>query len=157
MIAAARHANLGDAPYQGQSAWPNRLTVGPIGEPAALVAEQKNRNFNVLDVANDGSVIYASDDAPLAKASPAPDMGLYLETSGHSVHELSEARTYQFQGARFVGDGLALVAWQIVGGDAGKVEVDLVTLCTSDNGCTATTKQVATESGQRAELIVASS
>lgn len=146
-IAAAGHAGLGDAQFEGQGGWPNRLTVGPIGAPATLIAEQMNRAFKVLDVANDGSVIYTADDAPLATRAPAADMGLYLETSGHSMHELGEARIGQWQAARFVGDGLALVANQTVGGSAGTVEIDLVSLCTSGGSCTATTKPLETESG----------
>jgi hypothetical protein len=147
VMAAAGHANLGDAPFEGQGAWPNRLTVGPIGGPAAVIAEQANRAFNVLDVANDGSVIYTADDAPFATRAPAADMGLDLETSGHSVHELGEARIGQWQAARFIGGGLAVAASQTVGGAAGTVEVDLISLCTSDSSCTATTKAVETLSG----------
>jgi hypothetical protein len=147
VMAAAGHSNLGDAPFEGQGAWPNRLMVGPIGGPAAVIAEQANRAFNVLDVANDGSVMYTADDAPFATRAPAADMGLYLETSGHSVHELGEARIGQWQAAGFIGGGLAVGASQTVGGAAGTVEVDLVSLCTSESGCTATTKPVETLSG----------
>jgi hypothetical protein len=147
VMAAAGHANLGDTQFDGQGTWPNRLTVGPMGGPAAVIAEHANRAFKVLDVANDGSVIYAADDAPFATAQPATDMGLYLETSGQSVHELGEARIGQWQAARFIGGGLAVAASQTVGGAAGTVEVDLMSLCTSDSGCTATTKPVETLSG----------
>ena len=147
MISAAGHANLGDVQFEGQGGWPNRLTVGPLGAPAVVIAQQVNRAFKVLDVTNDGSVIYTSDDAPFATRAPAPDMGLYLETSSHSIHQLGETRISQWQAARFVGDGLALVANQTVGGSSGTIEIDLVSLCPSGDGCSVTTKTLETDSG----------
>jgi hypothetical protein len=146
VIAAASHADLGDVPFAGQGSWPNRLSVGPVGGPSSVIAEQKNRAFRVLDVANDGSVIYSADDAPGATAPPAADMGLYLEASGHSIRQLSEARTSQYQAAVFIDQDRALVASQIAGGVAGTVEIDLVGLCTTDSACTVTTKPVETYS-----------
>ncbi len=147
MIAAASHANLGDGPFGGQGEWPNRLTVGPVGGPSAVIAERTNRAFTALDVAKDGSVIYAADDSPSSTAAPTPDMGLNLETGGRSVLELGETRVGQWQAAKFIGNGMALAASQTAGGAEGTVEIYLVNLCIADGGCTPTIQLVETDSG----------
>jgi hypothetical protein len=147
MIAAAGHADLGGVQFAGQGDWPNQLTVRPMGGPSVVIAQHVNRAFAALDVANDGNVIYAIDDAPLSTAPPAQDMGLYLETKGRSIQEFGEARIGQWQAATFLGGGTALVAQETVGGGAGAVEIDLVTLCESDLACTATKTPVETDSG----------
>jgi hypothetical protein len=158
MMAAAGHADLGDVGNYGQCGWTNLITRGPVGGPYSLIAQEKNRAFWVLDVANDGSVLYGSDDGhfyALSQASagrvtapPAPDAGVYLETGGSSIQQLPESATLQFWTAgKLLGQGQALMAQQVTGGDSGVLEVDLVSLCTTHTGCTPSVQPVETDSG----------
>lgn len=155
MMAAVGYVQLGDGPYQGQGSWPNQLMAGPVGPPLAVIAEQKNRAFGALGVADDGHVLYTRDDAPFGrdggynKTPPAPDMGIYLAMGGQSIHELSEAYVGQWWAGSLVGPGLALVT-KAVEGDAGSAEVDLVGLCVT-SGCTPTVQAVATITGSNPE------
>jgi hypothetical protein len=146
MMAAAGYAPLGDGPFQGQGGWPNRLMAGPVGPPLAVIAEQKNRAFYPLDVADDGPILYTQDDAPFSTTPPAGDMGLYFEAAGQTTHELGEARVGQWAAGTFVGPGLALVTEIVNQGQAGAAQIDLVILC-SASGCTATTRPVTTITG----------
>jgi hypothetical protein len=154
MMASPIHANLGDAPYEGQCGWYNRLTVGPVSGPLSVIAEQKNRDFHVLDVTNVGSVLYVADDGSAATGQPAPDMGVYLETAGTSIQQLGETRLGQWQAGMLVGTGQALVAQQITGGDKGVVEIDLVSLYTSHSGCTPTIQPMESDSGMYPSVVL---
>jgi hypothetical protein len=156
MMAAAGHADLGDVGNYGQCGWTNLITRGQVGGPYSLIAEQRNRAFWVIDVANDGSVLYGADDGFSAAQSqgsrvttpPAPDAGVYLETGGSSIQQLPESGTGQWWTAgKLVGQGQALMAQQVIGGDSGVVEVDLVSLCTSHSGCTPSVQPVERDSG----------
>jgi hypothetical protein len=158
MMAAAGHADLGDVGNYGQCGWTNMITRGPVGGPYGLIAQEKNRAFWVFDVANDGSVLYGSDDghfyaqsqasAGRVTAPPAPDAGVYLETGDSSLQQLAESATLQWWTAgKLLGQGQALMAQQVTGGDSGVLEVDLVSLCTSHSGCTPTVRPVETDSG----------
>jgi hypothetical protein len=148
MMAAANNANLGDnVQFEGQCGWSNRVTGGPVGGPLNVIAEHKDRVFSVLDVTNDGTVLYVADDAPFATRQPAPDMGVYLETRGTSIQQLGETRIGQWQAGKLVGPGQALVAQQVAGGEKGVVEIDLVSLCASQSGCAPTILPVETDSG----------
>jgi hypothetical protein len=153
MLAAAGHANLGDVQFEGQGVWPNQLKAGPVGGPAPVIAEHKNRAFYAFDVTDEGGVMYVADDAPFNangsgpnEAPPAPDMGIYVESGGESVQQLGEVRVAQWAAGRFLGPGLALLAKIVNQGPAGTAEVDLISLC-SGSGCTATTQPVETVSG----------
>ena len=134
MMASAGYAQLGDGPFGGQGPWPNQLMAGPVGPPLIVIAEQKNRAFSALDVADDGHVLYTQDDAPFGpdggynKTPPAPDMGIYLAVGGQSIRQLGETYVGQWWAGSLVGPGLALVT-RAVEGDAGSAEVDLVGLC----------------------------
>jgi hypothetical protein len=151
-LAAADHANLGDVQFEGQGLWPNQLKAGQVGGSVAVIAKHKNRAFRAFDVDDGGSVIYVADDAPssanggLNEAPPAADMGLYVESGGVSVRQLGEVRVGQWAAGTFVGHGLALVAKIVNQGPSGRVEIEVVSLC-STSGCTATTKPVETVSG----------
>jgi hypothetical protein len=80
-------------------------------------------------------------------APPASDAGVYLETGGSSIQQLPESATLQFWTAgKLLGQGQALMAQQVTGGDSGVLEVDLVNLCTH-SGCTASVQPVETETG----------
>jgi hypothetical protein len=155
VMAATGYAQLGDGPYHGQGSWPNQLMAGPVGPPLVVIAEQKNRAFSALDVADDGHVLYTQDDAPFGpdggynKTPPAPDMGIYLAVGGQSIHELGETYVGQWWAGSLVGPGLALVT-RAVEGDAGSAVVDLVGLC-STSGCTPTVRAVATVTGSNPE------
>jgi hypothetical protein len=155
MMAAVGHAQLGDGPYGGQGSWPNQLMAGPVGPPLAVIAEQKNRAFSALDVADDGSVLYTQDNAPFGpdggynKTPPAPDMGIYLAMGGQSIHELGETYVGQWWAGSFAGPGLALVT-RAVEGDPGSAEVDLVGLCAT-SGCNPTVQAVTTITGSNPE------
>jgi hypothetical protein len=167
MMAAAGHADLGDVGNYGQCGWTNLITRGPVGGPYSPIAQEKNRAFWVFDVANDGSVLYGSDDghfyaqsqasAGRVTAPPAPDAGVYLETGGSSIQQLPESATAQWWTAgKLLGPGQALMARQVAGGDSGVLEVDLVGLCTSHSGCTPSVQPVETDSGSypTADLIL---
>lgn len=140
------------------AAGPTGLRVGQWVDPRASSRSRGIEPFGVIDVANDGSVLYGADDGFLAAQSqasggrvttpPAPDAGVYLETWGSSIQLLPETGTGQWWTAgKLLGQGQALMAQQVIGGDSGVLEVDLVSLCTSHSGCTPSVQPMETDSG----------
>jgi len=133
MLAAPNYLNLGDAQYEGQGRWPNQLVEGPIGGKQTVVAQQKNRGFSALDIADDGSLLYAVD-GDASTVTPASDMGLYLARGGRSVKLAAETWTGEWS-ASFAGPDAAL-AMQTRATLAGSLEIDLMTLCSRGAACT---------------------
>jgi len=133
MLAAPNYLDLGDAQYEGQGRWPNQLVEGPIGGKQTVVAQQKNRGFSALDIADDGSLLYAVD-GDASTVTPASDMGLYLARGGRSVKLAAETWTGEWA-ASFAGPDQVL-AIQARTTSAGFLEIDLIGLCSIGPGCT---------------------
>ncbi len=128
------YSNLGDRQYQGQCGWRNVLFTGPLGGASTTVRSEANHDFSPLDVRDDGSLLYASDDLGAEPpTATTPDMGLYLYTGSASIKQFGEDHNGEWQSAVFVTPQLAIASEQISSGQVGSVEVVLVSLCASIN------------------------
>lgn len=138
--AGAWHQDLGDAPYSGQGNWHNTVYVAALGGGPNQVIAQKSRDFGVFDVTDSGDVLFASNDSPAPSQQSSSDTGLYFATGGQAWQQFSQSRTWQWVGGRLIGELHAVVAQTKAEG----VEIDLVSLCPTLNGCSPGISRIAT-------------
>ena len=143
LIAYGRYVDMGDGSSGGQGPWQNTLHVAVLGGADVVLKREANRNLVPLDLANDGELLFESDTGP--GGSVAPDMGLYLATSGQIVQQVPVAFYGEWGNGLLLNSSTALVS-RIAGGGLGTesaVELVLVHLCPDSSvACHVTTSVV---------------
>jgi len=148
-LGGAKNMYLGDSSscndsiFSIQLDWTTASGV-PQGSWSPLVS-QPNKDFKVLDIADDGSLLYTESDCPPnGHSSPSPT-SLYYFSGGRSTLQfgLGETADVFYMAAPqspglLLGRAVAVVARR----PNGISEIDLVHLCTSD-GCQPTVTTIA--------------
>ncbi len=138
--AGALHRDLGDATYSGQGNWHNTVYVAALGGGPNQIIAQKSRDFVAFDVTDSGDVLFASNDSPFPSQQSSSDTGLYFASDGHPWQQFSQSQTWRWVGGRLIGGLHAVVAQAKAEG----VEIDLVSLCPTLNGCAPGISRIAT-------------
>jgi hypothetical protein len=133
VITSTPYVPLGDSLCQCQGNWSNSLSVTHLGGARVQIAAQKNRDFSVTSVENDGSVLFTVDNGTASfTQSVSADAGLYLASGGPPRLQFRQ-RVWDQWGGTLLGSSQALLSQTI--GD--HLEVDLAHLCgAADSTCT---------------------
>jgi hypothetical protein len=156
IMAMATSTNLGDASCKCQfQNWLNTLSVGPVDRTPQVVASQKNHNLGVMDLADNGEVLYLTDAADGTGRVLAGDGGVYVNVTGQSVLQLPMTTEGQWGGVgQLLDSSTALVSMNIGGYNQTGVQMVLVHLCINAAvACTVTTTVVSQSPGAWATAI----
>ena len=134
VIASTPYVPLGDSPCQCQVNWSNSIRVTHLGGASVQVIAQRNRDFGVASVGNDGSVLFTSTNGTTAfTQAVTADAGMYLASGGPPRLQFRDTQLSQWSGGTMLSSSEALLA-QAVGN---RVEVDFAHLCgAADTACT---------------------
>ncbi len=134
VITSSPYVPLGDSPCQCQVNWINSISVTHLGGVPVQVIAQRNRDFAVDSVGNDGSVLFTSDNGTAAFTQAiTADAGMYLASDGPPRLQFRDRQLGQWNSGTLLSSSEALLT-QTIGN---RVEVDFAHLCgAADTACT---------------------
>jgi hypothetical protein len=137
-VAGETHVNPAD-PRCFDGIFMNRLNWTAVASAARLtsassIVSPPNRALNIVDIADDGSVVYNQHDCVPSAPAPRHDTGLYYFSQGRPTQQFIAGNDYW--SGELLSNSVAVLNHQTTDatGKPSGVELDLVKLCTSE-GC----------------------
>jgi hypothetical protein len=145
-VAGEKQVNPAD-PRCSDGIFMNRLDWTAVASAARLspgssIASPPNRALNIVDIADDGSIVYNQGHCLPSAPAPSLDTGLYYFSQGRATQQFMTGNDYW--SGKLLGNSFAVLNHQTADatGKPTGVELDLVKLCISE-GCRPTVTTIA--------------